>query len=87
MMTLRLRAEDLSWQELGSEIVVLDLRSSKYFVINGSGARLWERLAADASTDDLAEELEATYALPPATAREHASDFIDDLRRKGLLDS
>jgi hypothetical protein len=86
-MTLRLRADDLTWQELDGEIVILDLRSSKYYVINGSGTRLWERLASDASTEDLADELEATYALPPATAHEHASDFVSDLRRKGLLES
>lgn len=86
-MTLRLRADDLTWQELDGEIVVLDLRSSKYYVINGSGTRLWERLAANASTEDLALELETTYALPPATAREHVSDFVSDLERKGLLES
>jgi len=85
-MTARLRSDDLTWQELDGEIVVLDLRSSKYFVINGSGARLWERLASRASPEDLAAELETSYALEPATAREHATDFLSNLRRRGLLE-
>jgi hypothetical protein len=85
-MTLQLRKDDLAWQELDGEIVVLDLRSSKYFVINGSGTRLWERLAADASTDDLADELATAYDLPLATAREQAADFVSDLRHKGLME-
>jgi hypothetical protein len=85
-MTLQLRADDLTWQELDGEIVILDLKSSKYYVVNGAGARLWERLASNASTEDLAEELETAYALAPATARQHASEFIGDLRSKGLLE-
>ena len=85
-MTLQSRKDDLAWQELDGEIVVLDLRSSTYFVINGSGTRLWERLAAEASTDDLADELATAYDLPAATAREHAADFVSDLRHKGLLE-
>ena len=85
-MTLRLRTDDLTWQELDGEIVVLDLRSSKYFVINGSGTHLWERLATDASTEDLANELATTYAVSSATAREHAAEFVRDLRHKGLLE-
>jgi hypothetical protein len=85
-MTLQLRKDDLAWQELDGEIVVLDLRSSTYFVINGSGTQLWERLAADASTDDLAEELASAYDLPPAAAREHTADFVSELRHKGLLE-
>lgn len=86
-MTLRLRKDNLTWQEIDGEIVVLDVRSSKYFVINGSGARLWERLAAEASTEDLADELATAYALAPATAHQHAAGFVSDLRRKGLLES
>ena len=87
-MGARLRTEDLTWQDLEGEVVVLDLRSSTYFLVNGSGARLWELLAdaaADTSVPELAAELRAVYALPDDVAIAHVEEFLQSLERSGLL--
>jgi hypothetical protein len=86
-MGARLRTEDLTWQELDGEVVVLDLRSSTYFLVNGSGARLWELLADDATLTELAAELRAVYALSDDVAAAHADEFVRSLERTGLLDT
>lgn len=85
-MTVQLRREDLTWQELDDETIVLDLRSSKYFVINRTGTQLWRLLAREATADDLTAELVAVYGLSSAVARAQADEFIDGLRRSGLLE-
>lgn len=84
-MTVQLRQEDLTWQELDDETIVLDLQTSKYFVINKTGTLLWRLLANEATADDLAAELIAAYNLSPTVARAHAEEFIEGLRRSGLL--
>jgi hypothetical protein len=87
IMGARLRTKDLTWQELDGEVVVLDLRSSTYFVVNGSGARLWDLLADEATLEELAGELRAAYALPADVATAHVEDFLRSLERSGLLDT
>ena len=86
-MGARLRTTDLTWQELDGELVVLDLRSSTYFVVNSTGARLWELLADGAATADLAAELRDRYTLPEDVATAHAEQFVASLERSGLLDA
>lgn len=85
---VHLRHDELTWQELEDEIIVLDLRASQYFVVNGSGTRLWRLLAAEPrTTEQLATELVRVYDLPRATAIAHARSFVDDLDDRGLIDS
>lgn len=86
-MTMRLRSTELTWQALDDEVVVLDLRTSNYFVINGSGAVLWERLAEQASAEELADELRAAYEVPSEVARADVAAFVEDLRGRGLLET
>lgn len=85
-MTVRLRREDLTWQELDDETVVLDLRSSKYFVINKTGTQLWRLIANEASAEELTAELVAVHGLSPAVARAHSDEFLEGLRSSGLLE-
>ncbi len=46
---LRVRKSDLVWQTVDDEIVVLDLRGSRYFRLNTAGAFLWKLLTNEAS--------------------------------------
>lgn len=83
---VRLRDDELEWQELDGEVVVLDLRSSKYFVVNGSGTTLWHLLRDDLTTEQLIAGLCRAYDVPRETATEHVGTFVRDLRDRGLID-
>lgn len=84
-MTLRLRSEELLWREVDDEIVILDLRRSVYASLNASGRTLWLRLAAGATDEELAMELERVHGCAQDVARQDASAFLDNLREQGLL--
>lgn len=83
---MKLRSDDLVWQKVDSEIVVLDLRSSIYFRINGSGATLWERLALDATRPQLEAVLVDTYGVNTEQAASDVGAFLDDARGRGFLE-
>ena len=83
---MRLRLDDLTWQELDGEIVVLDLRGSAYFQLNGSGAHLWRRLVEGCERHELEAGLIEQYGIDPARAAADVDAFLADLRAHRMLD-
>lgn len=54
--------------------------------LNGTGAFLWGRLAADTAEEELAQALLAEYAVDEGTARTDVAAFLGKLRDADLLD-
>lgn len=72
----KVRSEDLSWREVGEELIVLDQRSSTYLGINSSGVAMWARLVTGATLDQLAAVLTDMFGLPEERARADAQSFL-----------
>ena len=83
---LRVGGAGVAWRETAGEIVVLDLKASVYFGLNGTAASLWRRLAKSASRADLIEVLQSLGA-EPVRASHDVDEFLVDLGRHGLLGS
>lgn len=83
---MRLRGEDLTWQEIDGELVILDLARSSYLTTNGTGAFLAKLLVEERSTDDLVAALTAEYGIDAEQARSDADAFVAELTRLGLLE-
>lgn len=83
---MRLRGEDLTWQEIDGELVILDLARSSYLTTNGTGAFLAKLLVADRSPEELAEALAAEYGIEVAEARQDVDVFVAELARLELLE-
>jgi hypothetical protein len=83
---VRIRRDEVTWQELDDEVVALDLTSSEYLRLNGSGAVLWRRLVEGAEVDELEALLVETYGIDAATASADAAAFVQRLEERGLLE-
>lgn len=83
---MRLRGEDLTWQEIDGELVILDLARSSYLTTNGTGAFLAKLLVEDRTPDDLAAALAAEYGITPEEARGDVDAFVAELARLELLE-
>jgi hypothetical protein len=81
----RIRDDDVEWRRIGGEVVILDLRSSRYFTVNETGARLWPLLAAGADADRLTDELAAAFALDRTVAARDVEAFLGELSERGLV--
>ena len=86
MTTLRLRSDDLFWRASGSDVVMLDAASSRYFAANASAAPLWERLREGASEAELVDVLCERYAVPREVAAADVAAFVEQLTARGLLE-
>ena len=82
---MKLRTEDVTWQEIDGELVILDLARSTYLTTNGTGAFLAKRLVTETSEDDLAAALVAEYALDKDVALTDVREFLETLTELELL--
>lgn len=82
---MRIRTEEVTWQEIDGELVILDLQTSAYLTTNVAGAILARRLVDECSLEDLAGVLISEFGIDGETARADARSFVDQLREKELL--
>lgn len=86
MNEIRLRREGIAWSDLGSEVVILDLRSSTYFSARDSGAFLVNALVDGASATTLVERLLGRYEADTDTVRADVDEFLGELARRDLIE-
>ena len=84
--TLR-RHPDAVEAEVDGQRVVMSPRDFGYFGLEGTGAAVWDRLAATTSFGDLVAGLARDYDTEPDTVRADVTDFVDALDAAGLLDT
>ena len=82
---LKIRVEDLSWRQVGDEIVVLDLRSNAYLSINQSGTALWELLVDGSTPATMEARLVSDFGVDDDQARADVKAFVAMLDEQGLL--
>ena len=82
---MRIRTDQVTWQEIDGELVILDLARSTYLTTNATGAFLTKLLVHETSEDDLAAALAAKYDLAVDGARADVRTFAAELDRLGLL--
>jgi hypothetical protein len=85
MPTRLVPSPDALARELNGEILLLDLRSSHYFGLTGSGARIWELVEAGEAPDAIVAILTREFDGDEATIKEEVTRFLDDLVERGLL--
>lgn len=82
---LKLRDEELSWRQVGDEVIVLDLRSNAYLSINQSGTALWEMLVDGSTPATMAERLVSEFSVDEDRARADVDAFLAMLAERDLL--
>jgi hypothetical protein len=76
------RVSHLAWRRVLDEMVVLDLRNRRMLALDGAGGRLFERLAAPASLEDLGRQLWGDASDGGGELR----PFVDELLALGVLE-
>jgi hypothetical protein len=82
---LKIRDDDLSWRQVGDEIIVLDLRSNAYLSINPTGTALWQMLVDGSTSATMEARLVADYGVEAERARTDVEEFVAMLTDQGIL--
>ena len=78
-------SDDVLMQEVGDEVVLLDLASERYFGLDPVGTRAWQLMPECASLDAVHERLCAEFDAPPALIGEDLLALADQLLEAGLV--
>lgn len=82
-MRLTIPEEVLS-RELDGEMVLLDLRSGRYFGLNATAARVWDMLKAQTDADVMAQTLVDEFEVTTERAEADIHAFVSVLVERGL---
>ena len=85
MVTIKI-AEDVVFQELDGEAVLLNMRTGIYFGLNPMGTRIWQLLSEHGEVKTVTTMLLDEYNVSEDQLRNHLSDFIEQLQSKGLVE-
>ena len=78
-------SDQVMFQNLEGESVLLDLASESYFGLNEVGARVWELIDGTRSLDDIHRVLVAEYDADEAAVREDLARLTSELSERGLI--
>jgi hypothetical protein len=77
--------EGVAWQQVGDEVVLLNVDSSEYHNLNDVGTRMWQVLEESADVASAYQVLCATYDVDEDKLHDDLGAFIQELIEKGLL--
>lgn len=80
-----LLSPDVRMQVTGSESVLLDLRSERYFGLNAVGTRVWQLLGQDPSLQAAYQVLLHEYEVAPDQLAGDVLKLVGQLADAGLL--
>jgi Coenzyme PQQ synthesis protein D (PqqD) len=77
--------DEVLFQEVGGEAVLLNLDSESYFGLNAVGTRIWALLGQNSSLQHAFDTLCAEYEAEPAQLESDLLHLVDEMAKAGLV--
>jgi len=77
--------DDVLFQELQGEAVLLNLKSGVYFGLDPVGTRIWQLFAEHEVLSDVAQAVVAEYDVAEDKCSEDLLKLVDDLEKQELV--
>ena len=78
-------ADDVLFQELDGDAVLLSIKTGEYFGLNPTGAHVWQAVSTGSSLSEALDSLYETYDIDKAVLAEDVVLFLRSLADLGLL--
>lgn len=78
-------SNDVLFQEISGECVLLNMASEQYFGLDDVGTRIWQLLAEHGDTEKVLAQLKKDYEADENTLRNDLANLIEDLKTEGLV--
>lgn len=78
-------SENILFQKVGNEAVLLDMTSSKYFGLTPVASRIWELLVEGRPVQTATELIAQEHNVPTERVRQDVNAFLETLTSRGLL--
>ena len=81
------RSPDVALQRVGQEAILHDRRNGRAHVINESAARIWDLCDGQASLEEIAIALAASYHIEASVVRGDVAQIIATFRELRILET
>lgn len=78
-------SDDVLFQEIFGECVLLNMASEHYFGLDDVGTRIWQLLAEDGDPANVLTQLRQVYDVDEATLRTDLAKLLEQLSNEGLI--
>lgn len=79
------RNEDLPYQEIDGELVVVNAREWSHHLVEGAGLLVWEKLEQPHTAAELIEAICEEYDVEPSQAEADLQPFLSLMLERGLI--
>ncbi|HEX5532289.1 MAG TPA: PqqD family protein [Actinomycetales bacterium] len=79
------RARDVLWRYTAEGVVLLPLKASEPFVLEGAGAALWEVLREPQTVQAAAKRLSQRFSVPPEEVLSTVPAVLTELADRGAV--
>ena len=79
------RSESLLSNNLGDDVVMMDIEQGAYYGLEEVAARIWELTEKPVSFASICETLTAEYDVPKQKCEQEVTAFIDDLTNHKII--
>lgn len=77
--------DELIFQDLDGETVLLDMKSGQYFGMDETGSRIWKLLGEYDNLQEVLDALLAEYDVAADICRQELLAFLENLETSGLV--
>lgn len=84
MSTLKI-ADNVLFQEVDGEAVLLSLDEGCYYGLDELGTRIWKLIHQDLDNEQMVAAIVQEYDVAPEQARRDLDKFLGDLEQSGLI--
>lgn len=77
--------EGVLFEEVDGQVVLLSLEGGAYYMLNGSGSRVWELIREHGDLDQVEAAMAAEYAADAELIHREVAQLVDELQARGLV--
>jgi len=78
-------SKNVLWRDAGSELVLFDDRTARYYALNEIGSQVWRGIAAGSDLGDLTAALAGVYQAPHDVIAQDVNAFVTNALALNLL--
>ncbi len=80
-------SDDVIYQEVRDEVVLLNLESQQYFGLDSVGADVWKLLKEHGDSEAVVQGMKSSYRVDEAKLRSDVDALVADMVQAGLVRS
>ncbi len=79
-------SDNVLFQEINGECVLLNMESEQYFGLGAVGARIWELLGEEeGNTAKVLDQMQAEYEIDHETLKRDFTNLLEEMEREHLI--